>query len=322
MTVTRLYAVIPVHNGIEHTLPMIRSLLPLMPPQGRIVVVDDGSSDGTSAILEREHPEVVILQGDGNLWWSGAINMGAKHALDESADYVLLLNNDTVLHPQFLEELIAGAHEFPHSLVTSKILSEEQPQVIWSMGGRIDWLKGRVWMAGFGQPDDGSWNEPVEADWLPGMSVLVPADVFRQGIWVDEERFPQYSGDSDFSMRAKNAGFRLITYPKSRVYNKVNNSGLDTRLVKGLETMTVKKFLESLTSNKSSKKLKVNARWLMRHAPIWSWPMMTGRLYGYYLLKCLQLWFGLSKAKSTTGKACEDPIQRQAVRVPTEKEEQ
>ena len=75
---TSVFVVIPVHNGIEHTLRTVRSLLPLLPPGGRVVVVDDGSRDGTAETLRKECSGVVVLRGDGNLWWSGAINEGVR----------------------------------------------------------------------------------------------------------------------------------------------------------------------------------------------------------------------------------------------------
>ena len=290
---SRVYAVIPVHNGIEHTLPTVRSLLPLMPPVSRVVVVDDGSTDGTGEILQREYPEVIVLQGDGNLWWSGAINMGSRYALENGADFVLFLNNDVILHPQFLEELLRAAREFPGALIASKILFANEPWKVWSMGGKISWWRGRLWMLGCDTLDDERWQEPVEVDWLPGMSVLVPVEVFRQGLWVDDVAFPQYAGDSDFSIRVRKAGFKLITWPQSRVYNKVGHSGMDTKLLLGLEPFSLRLFFQTFTSVKSSMALRTNMTWVTRHTPVWAWSIMWGRSYGFYLLKCLQIWLGL-----------------------------
>lgn len=290
---SKVFAVIPVHNGIQHTLATLQSLLPLMPPQGRVVVVDDGSSDGTGGILRQELPQVTVLEGDGHLWWSGAINLGAGYALQEGADYALFLNNDIILHPQFLEELLIGASEFPGSLIASKILSADEPWKVWSIGGKVNWLKGKIWMLGHGQSDIGRWREPVEADWLPGMSVLVPAEVFQQGIRIDQDTFPQYSGDSDFSIRARKAGFKLVVWPRSVVYNKVNHSGLDTKLLLRLVPFSLRSFTQSLTSVKSSLALRTVLPWIRRHVPIWAWPLVLGRTYGFYFLKCLQIGLGL-----------------------------
>lgn len=289
----RIYAVIPVHNDIEHTLPLVRNLIPLMPPEGRIVIVDDGSTDATTRILNAEHPEVAVLQGDGNLWWSGAINLGAQYALDERADFILFLNNDIVLDPQFLEELIIASDEYPRSLIASKILSAEEPWRVWSMGGSFERWWGKFWVRGCGQLDDGRWEEPVAADWLPGMSVLVPAEVFRAGVWVDSQTFPQYSGDADFSIRARSAGFKLVVWPASRVYNKVRKSGLTSELLLRVTPFSLRRFIDSLTSIKSSAAFCTFGRLIVRHLPWWSWPLMLGRFYAFYFLKCIQVWLGL-----------------------------
>lgn len=289
----RVYIVIPVHDGIKHTLSLVRNLTPLMPPEGRIVIVDDGSTDDTTRILNAEHPEVAVLPGDGNQWWSGAINVGARYALNEGAEFILFLNNDIVLDPQFLEELVVASNEYPRALIASKILSADEPWRIWSMGGRFDWSKGKFWVLGHNVLDDGRWEEPLDVNWLPGMSVLVPTEVFRSGVWVDRQAFPQYSGDADFSIRARRAGFRLIVWPASRVYNKVRNSGLTSELLLRTTPFSFKKFIDSLTSIKSSAAFCTFARLIIRHAPPWAWPLTLGRFYGFYFLKCLQVWLRL-----------------------------
>ncbi|MBU0517773.1 glycosyltransferase family 2 protein [bacterium] len=288
-----IFAVIPVFNGIKHTLSMVTHLRQLMPPKSKIIVVDDGSTDGTADKLREAFPDVVVLAGDGNLWWSGGINLGSEYALNDDADYVLFLNNDIILEDDFLTELLRGVEEFPEALVASKILNADEPWKIWSMGGKVNWALGSHCVLGCGQKDGDQWQEPLDVDWLPGMSLLVPVEVFRRGIWIDEEAFPQYSGDSDFSIRAQKAGYRLIVWPRSVVYNKVKNSGVTSKLLLRTERISFKMFVESLISIKSSSAFCTFGRFVIRHAPVWAWPLTLGRFYGFYFLKCLQVWLSI-----------------------------
>ncbi len=298
----RVFSVTPVYNDIDHTLATVRTLLSLTPSLTEIVVVDNGSSDGTSDILREEHPEVTLLQGSEELLWSGAINIGVRYALEKGAEYVLIINNDLLLHPRFLNEHLIAAEAYPDALISPKILMTDEPWRIFSMGGKIDWLKGVQVPIGHNTIDNGRWDEPMEADWLAGMVILVPAQVFRQGIWIDELTFPHYSSDSDFCIRAKKAGFTIIVWPKSRVYNKVSSSGLDAKLLLGVEPFSLRLCIRSLTSIRSSKNLLIFSKWVKRHAPVWSWPMMLGRFYGFYFLKCLQVWLGLPSLRKGTSR--------------------
>ena len=177
---------------------------------------------------------------------------------------------------------------------------------VWCMGGGVNWLKGRHWVVGHNTRDDGRWEEPLEVDWLAGMSLLVPTEVFRRGIWVDDRAFPQYSGDADFSLRARRAGYRLLVWPKSRIYNMVRNSGLTTKLLLRIEPFSWRLFLKSLTSIKSSAAFCTFGKLIVRHAPIWSIPLTLGRFYGFYFLKCLQVWLRLPAVRGRTspGRIC------------------
>ncbi len=311
-----VYAVIPVFNGAEHTLATLKALQPLMPARGRIVVVDDGSTDGTAELVRREHPDVIVLEGDGDLWWSGAINLGARYALDEGADYVLFMNNDIILDDRFLDELIKGAEEFPGALISSKILSADEPWKVWSAGGVLNPWTGRFGMLGCGRADQKYRSEPIPADWLPGMSVLVPVEVFRKGIWVDREAFPQYSGDTDFTLRAKKAGFPLIVYPSSVVYNKVRHSGVVSKLLLGVEPFSFGLLRECLTSIKSSAAFNTFGRLILRHTPFWAWPLTLGRFYGFFFLKVLQVALKLPGPRSLVNRRFRDAYRKEREAAP------
>src|SRR6516164_5363299 len=87
--------VVPVHNKIALTIRFLESLRAVSYPKYSVIVVDDGSQDGTSRIVELRFPEVIVLKGHGNLWWSGATNLGVRYALKHGYDYVLTINNDS-----------------------------------------------------------------------------------------------------------------------------------------------------------------------------------------------------------------------------------
>src|SRR5437588_7973739 len=88
----RVAVVVPVYNKIALTVRFLKSFRKVRYPNYTIVVIDDGSQDGTSEVLKQRFPQVVVLPGDGNLWWSGATNVGVEYALGHDYDFVLTIN--------------------------------------------------------------------------------------------------------------------------------------------------------------------------------------------------------------------------------------
>jgi len=293
----RLFIVTPVYNGLRDTLTLMRTLLPMAPPSTKIIVVDNGSSDGTPDILAAEYPEIILLHGNENLLWTGAINIGIRYALKEGAEHILFLNNDSLLHPLFLKELMIGAEKYPDAIISPKILSAEEPWRVWYMGGRIDWAKGKQWILGHNTMDDMRWETPLEVDWLVGMAMLVPTTIFHHGIWPDEEAFPHYTSDSDFSIRAKQAGYRLLIWPESRIYNKVKSSGIVEKFLLEVEPFSFSRFIQMLTSNRSSAAFCTFGKFVVRHAPVWSWPLTFIRFYGFFFMKFIQITLRLPRPR-------------------------
>src|SRR5258705_6257484 len=112
-----IYIVIPVHNRKEFTRNCLYSLQYQTVSGHRIIVVDDGSTDGTGEMLAKEFPEVIVLSGNGNLFWSAAINLGIRHALTNGAEFILTLNNDTVASENFLAQMLFWSNQTPDSLL-------------------------------------------------------------------------------------------------------------------------------------------------------------------------------------------------------------
>src|SRR5687768_11882173 len=100
-----IFVVIPVFNRKHFTRECLSALENQTYKDYTIVVVDDGSTDGTSEMIHDEFPEVTVLKGTGNLFWTASVNMGIRHALQNGADYVLTLNNDGFPHQTFLQSM-------------------------------------------------------------------------------------------------------------------------------------------------------------------------------------------------------------------------
>lgn len=275
---------IPVFNHIEFTKKCIQGLNQLVVngifknTNYRVIVIDDGSTDGTSDWLKQNHPELTVLQGNGDLWWSGGINMGAEYAISElEVDYLLLWNNDIKPADDYfirLDELLSTFDN--QTIAGSKILydAQDQKDVIWSFGGFFNPRTGKKSMLAYNLPDSSEFAQQEPVDWLPGMGTLVPKEIIREIGWWDAEIFPQYHGDSDFTFRAKTAGYKIISFPQLNLWNDKTSSGLK-------HGGTFKGLRRALTDRRSNSNLRDNFRFYRRHA---SSVLAYRALLGYYMI--------------------------------------
>jgi len=123
----KLTIILPVHNRRYFTEKCLICLQKQTVPDFEVVVVDDGSTDGTRGMLETDFPDVVRLEGDGSLWWTGGINMGVKYALESGADLIVTLNNDVILKVDYIERMLSAHQREPNALICSMNLSQEMP---------------------------------------------------------------------------------------------------------------------------------------------------------------------------------------------------
>jgi GT2 family glycosyltransferase len=219
--------VTPVFNGIGHTRRFLTTLRKQDYPNFKIIITDDGSTDGTAEILTKEFPEVILLLGDGNLWWSGGTNKGVKYAQEKKFDYVLTINNDVEVEERYISSLVEAAECNAKSLIGSLVCFIDNPKKVWYAGGRYDTKTGEMRHV-IGLRDEFIGLQP--SDWLTGMGVLVPIKAYISAGLYDEAHFPQYFGDAEFSARAASKGFTLLVNSQSVVLADVSSSWVQKQL--------------------------------------------------------------------------------------------
>lgn len=211
-----------VHNRRELTLQCLKSLARIDSAglDISVYVVDDGSTDGTADAIARSYPEVKIIAGNGDLWFTGGTNVGVRAALESGPKYIVMMNDDQVFDEKFLRYLVETAEADPRSVVGPLLLLWDRPhkvfQVapIWStwFGGWRHWYRQTVWTV----PE-----KPFDVDMIVGNCLLVPADAFRECGLMNAKRYPNF-GDAEFTPRLKRAGWQLIIDPRSRVFCQPN----------------------------------------------------------------------------------------------------
>jgi len=214
-------------NGRQDTLACLDSLLRCSYLHFRAYVVDDGSVDGTLAAIARrfgDDERVVTIQNGANLGFAEGNNVGMRRAMDDGAAYILLLNNDTVVQPDFLDPL-AGALDRDHTIgvVTSKIYFHGTEREIWFFGGHMDRNTGLGGPIGGRQLDQGQFPEAVECDYATGCALMVRRELVERIGYLDTDYF-YLAEDVDYCFRVTDAGYRVVAIPTSIVWHKVTSS--------------------------------------------------------------------------------------------------
>lgn len=263
---TKIAIVIPVYNRKAHTLNCLRQLQ-MIDKTGMditIVVVDDGSSDGTSELVATEYPEVVILRGDGNLWWSGATNMGVKYALDQKSDYVLALNDDVEFQGDFLVQLLKTAKSYDNTIVCGIVCDTDRKDKIMSAGLRAKGFLNYIYTGHLSGADVSALPEnEFASDITAGRAVLIPTEVFREVGLFDAQKFPHHMGDMDFILRAKKKGFKVLVNPRSFVYTKIGDNYFPIQIIEKSVWQNIKGFFHV----KSTVNFRTRWNFYLRHTP-------------------------------------------------------
>jgi GT2 family glycosyltransferase len=237
----KIAIVIPVYNRRETTLQGLRSLsrIDTTGMELRIIIVNDGSIDGTSEAVAREFPEVQLIEADGTLHYAGGTNRGIEAAMEWEPDYVGTMNDDSIFHDQFLQRMVKTAEDNPRSVVGALLLLWNEPHKVFQVGQV--W---RTFVGGWHIPKDlTAFTVPesaFEVQCLVGNCVLIPAAAIKECGLMDAARFKYGWGDAQYFWRMKKAGWKLMVEPKAFVWCEPNT------YPPPLATLTVSRALKVL----------------------------------------------------------------------------
>jgi len=204
------------------TLECLSSLSELDYSNFRILVLDNGSQDGSPQSIKQKFPNIEQINNPRNLGFSAGFNVGIRAALQAGADYIFIINNDTIVDRHCLAILID--HVTPEtSLLAPLIFYADQPQQIWSAGGTTNQLTLEKSDQYEGKTDLSQLPDIIERDFLTGCAILIPRQTLVSVGLFDEGYFLYYE-DSDLCMRVKQNGQQIFVVPQAKVWHKVASS--------------------------------------------------------------------------------------------------
>lgn len=211
-------------NGKQDTLECLASASDLQYPNHRIIVVDNGSSDGSIEAISSAYPHVTLIPTGANLGFAEGNNVGIRAALDAGAEYVMLLNNDTQIAPDCLDHLHSVFKERPKAGVAGpRVLYMHERTKVWFE--QAQWNVDKADFAFPGQDRDVSelTQEPHDTEYVCGAAMMFRAEAARRIGLLDPRFFLVYE-ESDWCFRARRAGFECLTVPRARIWHKIGMS--------------------------------------------------------------------------------------------------
>ncbi len=198
-----------------------------------VIVVDNGSQEVLKLPKSLEQKNIDLIRTEANIGFTGGNNLGISHAIKQyNSDYLLLLNSDTTVDPNFLDELYLSIQGENRGIATSKIYFEagyefhrdsyqqqDLGKVFWFAGGVIDWSNLMAFHRGVDEVDRGHFDTQAETDFATGCVMLIKREVIEK-VGILDKKYFLYLEDVDYSLRVLNKGYKIVFCPKSVVYHK------------------------------------------------------------------------------------------------------
>jgi len=295
--------VIPVFNRLDYNKECLRILDKqrdtslFVKNEIVIIVVDDGSSDGTGDWIRENHPEVIVLQGDGNLWYAGSMNLGMRYAFETlDSDFIMVWENDIFpLDNNYFNNLQVILDKWDgKSTICSRLYYRIQPEIIFGIGGIFNFKTGKKGLIGRGDRDTPENSRDMEVDWFLGQGVLIHRDLVENVGYFDNINFPQYSADVDYGVRMKKGGYKNIVYYELKLLNDTETTGLSHQINK-----TLGQFFTSLFSIRSATNIRRDINFYRIHTTsIFAYRMVVKKYFiytGSFVKWGVLGWFGIRR---------------------------
>jgi GT2 family glycosyltransferase len=211
-------------NGYSDTSELLDSLKQINTPEIKIIVVDNNSFGNDVELLENNYKDFTrVLKSDSNLGFAGGNNFGIQKALESNPDYILLINNDTIVEPNFLSVLLNKFNaDEKIGIVAPQINYYNEPKKIWSAGGKVSRIRGSGFAVSNKMENEISQTDRF-VDFVSGCCMLIKKEVF-QNVGLFDENYFLYLEDTDLCYRVNKAVYKIVVTPKSKIFHKVNKS--------------------------------------------------------------------------------------------------
>jgi len=208
--------VIVTWNRKEQVLKCVESVLKSVGVKLELIIVDNGSTDGTSELISKHYPKAKLVLNKKNLFVSKARNLGASFA---KGKYIVFIDSDNVIDKNMIFQLAKVAlKDKKAGLLGPKMYYLEKPEIIWYAGADINLITSKTTYTGLGEKDLGQFDKVVEVGHIPNV-FMVEKNLFKNIAGFDEKNFPMHYEESDFAERVREKGFKVLFIPKAITYH-------------------------------------------------------------------------------------------------------
>jgi GT2 family glycosyltransferase len=224
MTKPRVCILVLNWNGAADTIDCLESLKQLSYDAFKAIVIDNGSSDDSVIRIKAAHPDIEILELPTNLLFGGGNNAGLAQVKDRDFDFVIFLNNDTLVESGLLEPLLSAFQQDDQLGIAGPLICyANDPETIWYGGGIVNLWTGNIAHRGIRRSASTAAPAIEQTDYITGCCMMMPMQVARELQGFDPW-FSMYGEDVDLSLRCRKAGYHLSFVPQSKMYHKVSAS--------------------------------------------------------------------------------------------------